>query len=463
MTLIKSPSYNANALPKRVRFFSLYLILLTLSLTIIGCGKKVDEEKPHIDRQTEPQLSELEQLLSKQELFCASDKACPEWISKIAIRTKNSLKFCTGFLNETNEVVTAASCLPEAIRHAGADCSSDIYFFFSEPGARPVRVSCDRVKLASSLEGRDPLMWKSNVAYLTLKTEMNRKTVSFPKTRSGLTHMDRFYTWTVDQIDDHQGIIRRTENCQAVQETFFNPLSDKDSSAVTTFLGCSFNSGNSGAPILDYRGKVRAITSKPVDSAELEEIISLRILERPLKSILHASNFACIPMLDNLEVLDQDECHKELTTEKHDQLQKSMMNESKIFEKYLSKLEHQINEENRYIKFRVILDADSSFYSVRFAPRCFKDVDSWIGEFSNNKAFTFYLETPRLRIRKAMSEYGRIFTQEIKSGEVNMSVQFRPKVLKGNNPRRANVYTRNRYEAMTYHSINEDCSQLLLF
>src|SRR5690606_15905198 len=106
MTLIKSRAYDASAPKKHLNVFSLASMLFLLPSLFLSCGKKVDEEKPDMDSYEEPQVSELDRLLNKQELFCGSDKNCPEWITKIAIIEKNSLRFCTGFLHESGKIVT---------------------------------------------------------------------------------------------------------------------------------------------------------------------------------------------------------------------------------------------------------------------------------------------------------------------------------------------------------------------
>ena len=60
---------------KQLRF-SLTILIPVLALLVMSCGKKVDEEaaKP-APRYTDPQLSDLDEELSQQELFCGSERS----------------------------------------------------------------------------------------------------------------------------------------------------------------------------------------------------------------------------------------------------------------------------------------------------------------------------------------------------------------------------------------------------
>lgn len=436
----------------------LYALLSMLAVFSLGCGKKAGEESRVKPQPPNPQLSDLETELEKQELFCGADRSCPGYITKIAFNFKGRLRFCTGFLMDQDMVVTSSSCLPERLKMKDVDCSKDAFFFFAEPGKKPTRMACDKVLEVSQLEGKEPFLWRSDVAYLKLAKKVFRYTVSYPKNRTGMNDMDKFYTWGVDQIDSYQGIIRKTEDCQPVLGSFFNPLSANQSSPVITMAGCEFSNGNSGAPILDYRGKVRAIVSRPVDPLDIDEVVSMRILDRPLKPLIHVSNYACAPVVPHQEVMNENECNKKLDITTHDLGQRDMMNEALLFKTSIQRIEHQVTEKNRYLKMAVTLSRNEDAFDVSIRPKCFKDVARWIGEFNNNKPFTFNIELPVMSIKKSMNEYGKIYAQEYVQGTEATNFQFRPSILRSSG--QTTVFMWSNGPSSRFDSLSESCSSL---
>lgn len=424
----------------------------------LGCGKKADEESAKAPPYTKPQISDIAEELNKQELFCAgADHTCPSYLTKIAILNKDKLKFCTGFLTENDVVVTASSCLPERLRVRDMACGEDIYFFFAESNEKPSRIGCKKILEVTQLEGKEPFLWRSDIAYIQLEKDVRRKTVS--PNRSGMNDMDKFYIWSIDQIDAHQGIIRKSEDCKSIHNSYFNPLANNQSSPVMTIAGCEFNEGNGGSPVFDYRGKVRGILSKPVDKAEIDEVISMRILERPLKQLAHVSNLACAPLYPEQDVLDEDECNKKLDINTYDLGQREMINEANLFKASIQKIEHGLNEKNRYLKMSVELIAADDAYSVNVFPKCFKNVSKWIGEFNNNKPFTFNIELPDMKIKKSMNEYGRIFALETGKDAVPTNFQFKPSILR--NTKQATVFVWATGPTRTFPNLSENCGSLL--
>jgi hypothetical protein len=435
----------------------LYGLLVLTFIVTISCGKKANENHKKDPTYTNPQVADVEIELAKQELFCGgAGRTCPSYLTKIAVLHKDKLRFCTGFLTEDNVVVTSSSCLPERLRVKDIGCSKDVFFFFAEQFNKPTRVGCDKIIKVSQLNSKEPFLWRSDVAYIQLEKSVNKRTVS--TSRNGMNDLDRFYIWSIDQIDDYQGIIRKSEDCQSIHSSYFNPLSNNQSSPVMTMAGCEFNRGNAGAPIFDYRGKVRAILSKGVDQAEIDEVISMRILERPLKPLVHVSNFACAPTIPEQDVLNENECNKGLDINSYDLGQSEMISESILFRNSIQKIEHEVNENNRYIKMAVELTAVDDAYNVTIYPKCFKNVSKWIGEFHNNKPFTFNIALPELKIKKAMNEYGRIFALEIAGSNTPTNVQFKPSILR--NSGQATVFMWADGPTRTYQSVTEVCPSL---
>ena len=435
----------------------LYGLLVFAFIVTTSCGKKANELNKKDPTYTNPQIADVEIELAKQELFCGgAGRTCPNYLTKVAVLNKDKLKFCTGFLTEDDVVVTASSCLPERLRVRDIGCSKEVFFFFAEQFNKPTRIGCNKILKVSQLNSKEPFLWRSDVAYIQLEKSVHNRTVS--TSRNGMNDLDRFYSWSIDQIDDYQGIIRKSEDCQSIHASYFNPLSNNQSSPVMTMAGCEFHRGNAGAPIFDYRGKVRGILSSRVDQSEIDEVISMRILERPLKPLVHVSNFACAPTVPEQDVLNENECNKVLDINAYDLGQKEMISESILFNNSIQKIEHEVNEMNRYIKMAVELTASDDAYDVTIYPKCFKNVSKWIGEFHNNKPFTFNISLPDLKIKKAMNEYGRIFALEIAGNSTPTNVQFKPSLLRSSG--QATIFMWANGPTRTYQSVTEQCPSL---
>lgn len=438
--------------------FPLFIVFSVLAMLVLGCGKKVDETsvKPP-PRYTDPQLSDMDEELNRQELFCGSERSCPAYLAKVAVKHKNQLKFCTGFLTEDHVLVTASSCLPEHLRSRDMPCEKDVFIYFAQSNQKPLRVGCKKVLEASSIQTSHPVLWRSDVAYLELEKDMNRKNIL--PSRFGMNDKDKFYTWSVDQIDKHQGIIRQADECQVTQNTYFNPLSTSPASPVMSLSGCTFNNGNSGSPVLDHRGRVRGVVSSPLSKFDIDEVSLMRILDRPLRPFYHVSNFACAPLLDDEEVLDEKECNKDLDIGIFDLARREMVDEEALFKASLQRIELNLGEKNRYLQFATKLEASDEGYKVSIYPKCFKNVARWIYEFPGNKPFTFNLEIPVKKIKKSMNQLGQIYASESVLALTPTNFQFRPSFLRAN--KNATVFMWTNGPATTYLGVKDSCDLLL--
>lgn len=437
-----------------------HFAMAILMTCLLSCGKKANEEKkPQIKPVIEPQTTELDTLLERQELICDQGK-CPKYLVKIAIKTKDqTLKFCTGILTDPITVATTTSCLPESLRVEDLSCDKDIHFFF-EDGAKPIRAKCRKVLKVSEIETKDPVLWRSDVSFLELESKLDRRALR-PENiwRGGMGNLAKFIVWSIDSENDFVGHIKKNE-CEAIHNTYFNPFSNDESSPNVTIAGCPYVKGNSGSPVLDYRGRLRGMISRPIDSGVVSELMRRGILENTLKPISFAANFACAPTIYDTDVLNFDECTKKLEESIYLQMQSQMISIDELFKAPLLRLEAALNEANRYIKVRLLQITETyDTRRIKIVPRCFKNVSRWIGEFTSRDAFNFYMEIPEKTLKRSMDDYGRLKVVENDRAKFNYTFQFYPKILKSSG--KATIFVLKPQSPWeNFPGMNENCSLL---
>ncbi|WPU64608.1 trypsin-like serine protease [Peredibacter starrii] len=439
-----------------LRFLLTTTLLLGMGV-FVGCGKKAKNDNEFVASRPNLEPSEMDMLLSRQEVACDGNQACPNYLTKIAVVNNNKLNFCTGFLVNENTVATSSSCLPNLLRLVGQDCSRDIFFFFPKTSNRPAeRVGCKQVLQVSQLDGNDPILWRDDVSFLELSTPLsNRRQASI--SRDGLANAKEYQTWFVDQQDDYTAIIRR-EYCEAAYNTYINPLASNISSPSMVFNNCEMKNGNTGAPILDSKGKVRAVVSSNMDAKLRTYLESTGLLTTSLRQMFHATSFACAPTIDNSEMLDEKECTKDLNYNKVDRLRSEMLSNSNCFADLKKKLEASLESASKYISFGVKLIPNGDYQRAEVYPKCFKPLASWIATLNNTRNnYVMEMALPNSTFKRAMDEYGRIYGAAVDTKNEKFFLQFSLKSLRS--MKSSTVYMWNDAVNKTFPEMSETCEE----
>lgn len=436
-------------------------LIVGISMLFISCGKKTEEDKKNASRFMQPQITDLEKFLEKQEINCEQGQVCPNYISKVVVIQGKTANYCTGFLVERNIIATSSSCLGNALRVQDLDCSQDVHLFFPRMYNGPAeRVGCKRVIQASQFNSVDPILWRDDVAFLELDRSLYKRR-NLEISRSGMPEdLDKngYSIWRVEKIDEFIALIKLDEKCEAVQNSYINPLASNESSPNMIFAGCANKTESSGAPIL-ARGRVRGIVSAPLSATFREQLNNRGLLKKPLKDIVHATNFACAPTIYDPDVRDEAECTKALNISVVDRLRADMLNTELLFGKVREELQSYMDTLSKYIKFGVRLISQDDKEIAEIKPICFKQVDQWIGEFSTNRnVYSSVIMFPNRSYKKIMDVYGRIIADEIDHGDIEFNIQFSPKFLRTN--KKSNVYLWNDDSNQTFKNLSEDCSSL---
>lgn len=435
---------------------SLCLFFTCLSV-LIGCGKKQEESSNSPTVTPTPRTvllgAELIEFLDKQIVACGPD-GCPDYINKIAVVDRGEVRFCTGFLTDTGTVATAASCLPDLVRFQGQNCDNEVFFFFPATSSKPaVRAGCRRVLQVSRIDGAQPELWRENIAFLELDQNIYRR--SLKVSREGIADKRRLDIWKVDQVDSkYIGIVRR-EECTAVHDTYINPLASHKFSPTMVLGNCSFLDGNSGAPLIDSTGKLRAIATSDIDKNLITILKNRGFLEgTTVSSMLYANNMACTPNIDDNEGYPDRECVKELSESAMARARGTMTDEKTMFSYYLKDTYDAIATNNKFVNFDVkLVENAKGKYNVHFYPKCFIDSEQWRNRPPKTKSFT--VSAPYYEIARGMDSYTRLKVNMSESKNTQFRIEFLPReVIAGTSP----VSIKSTAFSASFSNIPSSCS-----
>lgn len=404
-------------------FISLSLSGLCV-LSLFSCGK----EQKDVSTGGEIYEAPIKPDPEKQQVFCEKSSACPSHLAKVMVVEQRSRRFCTGTLIDSRILMTSTSCLPKQLRSAGVSCSKDVFFFFEKSNdGTPEMVGCTKVLQVSELQGGNPALWRDDVALLELDQPMHwRRKLAID--RNGLPE-DRTYSYfTVDQVDEHKGIIRKRD-CLPSHNSYVNPLASHPASPNMVISGCDFYKSSSGSPLLDSKGRIRALASQGM-SETLRNLLNTSgmVLGDPLKPILHATNFACAAVLNDMTVLDERECFKNLEQGESDKKRMELLNSDKLFYSALLETKRGISS-NIFMEFDTRLMPFEDHFSPEIFPVCFKNVSSWINKYKKNNQWSFEVSFTTSIYKKMIDPNGKVGPFVSPLAPKKIKILFGPKDL----------------------------------
>ncbi len=431
-------------------------------LFVIGCGKKPINEDSSREVIRPPQ-SQIDTYLEKQDVNCENNQVCPNYIAKLVIVNGGKFDFCTGFLVDETTVATSASCLPSLIRLNGQDCSRDVFFFFPKSINFPAeRAGCFKVKMVSQNEEKDPILWRDDVAFLEISKPMffRRKAQVL---REGILNNKEYTTWMIDQQGDFSAIIKKS-SCEGVHNSYISPLVLNESSPNMLFSDCSVSRGGSGAPIIDTRGKVRAMVSQNMDAKLRNYLESTGLLAQPLKEMIHGTNFACAPTPDDDDMLEERECLKDLTYSKVDRIRSEMLSTNQLFGDLKKKYEESIQGLSQFVQFGVKLIPKGDIQETEVYPKCFRPLSLWLESLGTSRnIYVDDVSIPIKTFKRSMDSYGRVFAATHDVITQPTMVQFSLKNLRSTKKSSILMWIDgDNSNVRTFQNITEECSSSLL-
>lgn len=443
---------------------NLRLLIALLSSVVISCGKEAPKKFQRTTDVSRPPQVEINTYLEKQDVSCEPNQVCPNYIAKIVVKDGDIYRFCTGFLTDEGTVATSASCLPDLLRLNGQDCSRDVFFFFPKTSNRPPeRASCEKVSLVSSIEGKDPMLWRDNVAFLELSKPLSHRRQA-QIVREGVQNNKEYTVWMVDQQGEYSAILKRS-TCEGVHGSYVNPLAGNESSPSMLFANCGVTNSFNGAPVIDSRGKVRGILSQEMDPKVRAYLQSTGLLTQPLRQLVHGSNFACAATPYDTDILDEKECLKDLTYSIVDRSRADMLSLNLLFSDLRKRYEDSLQGLSKFIRFGVRMIPNGELQETEIFPKCFRPLNEWIDTITNTRnIFVEDVVLPVRVFRRSMDTNGRIVAQTIEGSNKATYFQFSLKFLRTS--KKSSVlmwFSDDNNNVQTFQNISEQCAPGLLF
>ncbi|MDD9932035.1 MAG: serine protease [Myxococcales bacterium] len=192
---------------------------------------------------------------------CEDRKSCPAAVGMLVFardpeEPQEHPQRCTATLIAPDRVLTANHCIAPSARHAGASCSG-AWIGFPERGPEPERwVRCGRVLVAAQAEGDGAL--RQEYAVLQLTRPMRRPPLSIEPAAAEPGSIVTVVSVTPHPVYVH-GHALSTRLCRVESPEIATEALGSEAGKVGWLSSCPIDHGNSGSPVLDYEGRVRAI------------------------------------------------------------------------------------------------------------------------------------------------------------------------------------------------------------
>jgi hypothetical protein len=304
-------------------------LVLALSV-LLSCGKKINEQPSPVSQETPTYQDRLNQELDSQVVECRGvGTDCFDGLTKIVIQDKTQLRYCTGFLMNSQTVVTTSSCLGESLKFEGNrdKCRQDVYFFFGRSQLlEPIRRRCQEIRSYSEITGNEPALWSKDIAYILLDQPVFNRRI--PRhTRRILNDNESVHVWKIDSKSPEIGIVEK-QTCRVIYNSIMNPLSTDGRSPSYVLSGCDFKEGNRGGLVTNDDFEFLGLVSAPMNSDLRRSILNHPLVTEIPDPLIHVSNAFCLPALVASNTLPTFGCNKVLSISSLDEARSQLFEPS---------------------------------------------------------------------------------------------------------------------------------------
>lgn len=238
---------------------------------------------------------------------------CNPSVAMLAAVHSTGAEVCTAFLIKPNQVLTNSHCVPVELKAAGSKCSGEIQFVFGDQR----RVTCSRIVVDSKDQNKNAIQ---DYAIIELAESLNDR-MPFPVSDEGIEDETELKVIHVDPAPEYQSKegyffgIMRSHACESMMDHLANPIYQSRFSIDVSIKGCELRPGNSGSPLIDSNGRIRALVNRifaPTLAGSAASRTSGLLIDTREQSA-GATNLACIKELFP-RAAQRAECHPDLKT-----------------------------------------------------------------------------------------------------------------------------------------------------
>lgn len=260
------------------------IILSSLILLLTSCGRSIENADYSFNR---GDMRRLEVVMKDHTVSCQGAN-CPDAIAKVIIKNSRGVGQCSGFLIKKNFVLTNGHCIPKQELKSYHQCNDKIAVLFpTNQKSFEENARCKKVHRYSQGKGK--------IDYLLF--ELDRKVDREPLEvkQSGVVNNEKFVAWTMNPVSTTHGHFVK-KDCTSLRDTLLIPDGKTRYFPVVAFGSCLSIPGNSGSPIIDENGKVRAVVAGVFKREYLQLITQAKPLYETAALFLRAENTACMDL-----------------------------------------------------------------------------------------------------------------------------------------------------------------------
>ncbi|MEI8027757.1 MAG: serine protease, partial [Pseudomonadota bacterium] len=429
--------------------FAIYTIT-----SIYGCGlieKKSHKKQP--DGFYDAPTSEIaEKLFDEAKVTCEDLGQCNPSVGLLVARHDTSVGVCTSFLVAKDTVLTNSHCLPEQMKE-GDSCQGIIGVLFPKTiTLDEMRTTCKVVTRRSkhTIEGT---IASQDFAVLKLSKELPRPILSISTKKSSEGEALSVVSMTPTSRSSPMGQIGKPKTCPVLGRNLLSPRSEETNKPIIFMAECGLVEGNSGSPILDSTGFVRAIGQGSLKRDKVYQDLMSIMLEE-LSQMDVATGFSCISP-ETYTTVETSECKDFPKLGDATIYTQNELSENSALGKALAeKIDQATNEWNRYGNVKAVesgvssftwkpttIKEDSSSTKIVPVPSCFRPPATWLdakvkrGLFGYPSSFTEYYDFSEYKIKVGLNKFLQLDSRLEKIYfTFPLEITFNPKQLNSDGP-----------------------------